>query len=126
MFPTSYRLIPCTRWDELKQTISFHSGLAEAGCFPTQYVILNGGKSFLLGTGEDGGQGRRKLMEALNEQPTGETPLCTTVASIIKQIQKFNIFLQSCDKKACIIIATDGEASDGDLGAAMTSLQVVG
>jgi hypothetical protein len=104
--------------------IFFHAGLAEAGCFPTQYVILGSGESFLVGTGQDGGIGFQKLKEAMKVPPIGDAPLCAMVATIAQEIRKFDTFLISNNKKACIIVATDGEASDGELGGAMTVLQV--
>ena len=126
---TLFRLLGCSRWEELKQTIKFQAGLAEAGCFPTEYRLLNSNGresegSFLLGTGEDGGMGYNKLMEKLEEKPDGETPLCAHLGEIIDEIRKFETFLNKTGKRAVIIIATDGEPSDGDLGVALTALQV--
>jgi hypothetical protein len=54
------------------------------------------------------------LAAVLDGTPSGVTPLCHHVLEVTKQI--------SAGKKAALIICTDGEASDGDITAALKPL----
>ena len=61
-------------------------------------------------------------MERFATTPLEETPLCSQVSQIISEIEIFSPMLIQQNKRATIIIATDGEPSDGDLGQLLTQL----
>jgi hypothetical protein len=84
---------------------------------------LNVYDPILIGTGADQGIGFRLLMERFQSKPVAETPLCSQVAQIINEIESFSPLLVQQQQRATIIIATDGEPSDGDLGQLLTKLQ---
>jgi hypothetical protein len=46
------KLIKCTRWSELSQTLKFHAELAEATKAPTEFRLLNGSDPVVVGMGE--------------------------------------------------------------------------
>jgi hypothetical protein len=77
----------------------------------------------LIGTGADKGIGLRILAERLNTKPMGESPLCAQMEHIIEEIEAFSPHLVQQQKRATLIIATDGEPSDGDLGKLLTRIQ---
>ena len=58
-----------------------------------------------------------------HKSPSGQTPLCKQIGEIILQIQAMEHALRSNGHKAVIIIATDGESTDGDIAAAMKPLE---
>ena len=63
-------------------------------------------------------------MEGILESgPSGGTPLCRHINEVIAKVRAMEASLRSSGQKACIIIATDGESSDGDVAAAMRPLQ---
>jgi len=53
------------------------------------------------------------------------TPLCRHIREIIEKIKSIEESLQSKGQKACVIIATDGESSDGDIAEAMRPLNLL-
>ena len=54
--------------------------------------------------------------------PGGGTPLCYHVAEIAKKIMTLAPDLRAAGKKATLVIFTDGQASDGDIAAALKPL----
>jgi hypothetical protein len=55
------------------------------------------------------------LVKRFQSEPLDETPLCAQLEQIVQEIEEFSPFLLQQHKRATIIIATDGEPSDGDL-----------
>jgi hypothetical protein len=53
----------------------------------------------------------------------GGTPLCRHIREVTAKIREMEPMLRQQGQRAAIIIMTDGEASDGDLAAAMAPLQ---
>ena len=51
------------------------------------------------------------------------TPLCANIRRVVENIQKYEDTLRACGQKACVIIATDGQSSDGDIIEAMKPLE---
>ena len=59
----------------------------------------------------------------MDSQPCGETPLCEHIREVVRHIQSVEEELRSNGQKACLVIASDGAASDGDITQAMKPLQ---
>lgn len=57
------------------------------------------------------------------ESPAGQTPLCHHIGEVIECIKAQERELRSTGRKACVVIATDGESTDGNLVDAMRPLQ---
>ena len=55
-----------------------------------------------------------RLMNKLDESPDGGTPLCRHVREIIQKILPMAPQLRASGQKVALIIATDGEPSDGE------------
>jgi hypothetical protein len=53
----------------------------------------------------------------------GGTPLCRHIREVTEKVKAMEADLRATGNKVAIIIMTDGEASDGDLAAAMKPLQ---
>lgn len=68
------KLVPCTRWNELTDSLRFHANLAELMKLPTEFRLLNFSKPVVVG-----GEGPSQLDTVLNLfdiSPAGGTPLC--------------------------------------------------
>lgn len=59
------------------------------------------------------------------ESPAGQTPLCHHIGEVIECIKAQERELRSTGRKACVVIATDGESTDGNLADAMRPLQAL-
>ena len=115
--------VPCSRYTELQECIGFHAGLANSARFPTSFRLLNNAGPIVIGGPGDDGTAYGRLMQALELPPSGGTPLCTHVRDFIDEVSRQAAALRSEGKRAKLIIATDGEASDGNLSAAMAPLK---
>ena len=58
----------------------------------------------------------------LEEQPAGQTPLCHHVRCVVRAIEALAPTLKAQGKRAAVIIATDGESSDGNITDALRPL----
>jgi hypothetical protein len=65
------------------------------------------------------------LLVALDKSPGGSTPLCKHIREVTQQIRGMESQLRAAGQKACVIIATDGESSDGDIITAMQPLRAL-
>jgi len=86
---------------------------------------LNGAAPVMLGRGDDGGRGYQTLLPLLDKSPAGLTPLCFHVAEIANQITALAPQLLANNQRVVVVIATDGEASDGNIAEAMAPLQAL-
>ena len=78
----------------------------------------------MLGIGpENDGVHLSQLEGYFNNSPGGRTPLCRHITEVTQEIRAIEETLRSNGQKAVIVIATDGESSDGDLITAMKPLQ---
>jgi hypothetical protein len=135
---------PSSRWAELGDFTRFHAGLAEAGKIESEFRLLNGSPPLLVGSGTDDGVNYRRLMEYMSNSPSGGTPLCYHISQVIAEIYRkfvlhpflryyFLLLLSFCPamvghlrntgQRVVVVIATDGESSDGDIAAAMRPFQ---
>jgi hypothetical protein len=73
---------------------------------------------------DDGDSTRFSLLKTiLDQSPSGGTPLCFHIREVIAEIRRMEPQLRATGQKACVIIATDGESSDGDIITAMQPLR---
>lgn len=119
-----YKMVKCSRWAELVDSLKFHSHLAHIANTPTEFRTLNMAEPVLLGTDQsDGEKTLNSFLELISESPGGQTPLCANIKDVIEKISSIQDVLRQQGQKACLIIATDGEATDGDLAEAMRPLE---
>lgn len=118
---SSTKLVPCTRWSELTDSLKFHASLASTLSVPTEFRLLNSHTPLILNNQSQ--DSYYQLLSMFDQSPTGGTPLCYHIQEVIKKIQPMTSFLRNSGQKAVIIIATDGESSDGDIANAMLPLQ---
>ena len=90
----------------------FHAELANAAGVLTEFRLLNGAPPIIVGR-PDGGENMRVLHGLLSGSPGGGTPLCRHINEVIAQIRVMEPHLRANGQRAVVVIATDGESSDG-------------
>lgn len=96
--------------------------LSECLGIPSEFRLLNGADPVIVGLEEDHGESMKFLREALMESPAGPTPLCTHITAVVQCIQSVEKELRANNQKAVVVIATDGESSDGNVAEALKPL----
>lgn len=117
--------VTCSRWAELHESIQFLAGLAHSSKHPTTFRLLNNASPITIGGPKDDGSAYGQLTEAMQLPPNGGTPLCAHMNAIVAEIAAMNAELRASNKKVKVIIATDGEPSDGDLSEALRQLKTL-
>jgi len=123
-------MVSCTRWEELCASIEWHAKLAiELGAW-TSFRLLNqaaGPRVVTVGTtvGSADAASANELgaiQQLIAGSPTGRTPLCAAIDAIVAELRQHEAQLRQRGQKAVVVIASDGEASDGDVAAALRPL----
>ena len=109
------KIIRCSRWTEMAESIKFHASLAYSLNMPSEFRLLNSAPPIRIGGSEGNPEGVAILNTFLNESPGGGTPLCRHIREVISLISELEPSLRSLGQKVSITIMTDGESSDGDL-----------
>ncbi|CAE7570993.1 unnamed protein product, partial [Symbiodinium microadriaticum] len=117
----AFKATKCSRWAELTDSLRFHATVAEKLGAPTEFRFLNGSYPIVVGIG-DGGEAYGRLMAQLAVSPGGMTPLCGHIREIVHHIRTIAPSLQHHQQRAVVVIASDGEASDGDVAAELRHL----
>ena len=112
--------ISCSRWEELASSITWHAELAAATNTPTTYHLLNhpgmgAQQTVTVSTTGD----LPNIQKTMSTSPTGMTPLCAQIRAVYQDIASQAASLRQAGKKALLVIASDGAASDGDVAAAL-------
>lgn len=122
------RYVSCTRWAELRECVLFHAELASRVGTRAEFLLLNavraegaGVKEFSIGLGDQGAEleHARTVMQA---PPCGGTPLCGAIREVVRRVRACAAELRARGEQAIVMIASDGEASDGDVRQAMQPL----
>lgn len=118
------KLVKCTRWTELVHTCRFMAEFAKESLAITEFRLLNGADPCIVGLDPtDDTESMRFITDAFEQTPAGQTPLCAQIHEIVAIISQLSDELRAKKAKACIIIATDGKSTDGDVVDAMKPLQ---
>jgi hypothetical protein len=122
-----YHLVKCSRFAELRESMHFHVGLAHAGFIPSEFRLLNATHPFRIGfdvnQSEQSHQAMQSLFALFDQEPNGGTPLCRHIYEIAAEIRNLAPVLQAQAQKALVMIATDGESSDGNVADALRQLE---
>ena len=115
-------MVPCSRWQELGTSINWHATLAARLRVPTEFRLLNnpGRAAQVIHVGHGNEQAEINMVnQSMETGPTGRTPLCAQLHQIYQQIAVQAENLRSQGRKALVVIASDGEASDGNVATAL-------
>jgi hypothetical protein len=116
----TYDLVRCSRWEELSQMIQFQVTLCQRGLIPAEFVFLNR-RSFI--PGPDGTSEADFVRNYITPLPQGGTPLCSKLGYIISRIRNLEAELRATGSVATVVIATDGESTDGDIRPVMAEFK---
>jgi len=120
---SNVKLVQCTRWAELQETVNYHVHMAALIKAPTTFRLLNNpgahigpqefsiaDKGFDLHLIENDLQIAKHTM--MNASPSGVTPLSSHVRDIRDLIMSMADDLNRQGKKITVVLATDGLPSD--------------
>ena len=115
---------PVSRWSELVDSMKFHLEVSKESNCNSVFRLLNGAPPLAIGGNRDIDNVNYATLNAvLNESPQGMTPLCAQIRAVIGQIQPLAGELRRNRQYAVVVIASDGEASDGNIVDAMRPLE---
>ena len=117
-----FRILTCSRWSELTDALKFHAQIAHAASAPTEFRLLNSSVPISIGT-DDGSNSLNVLLSTFEGSPNGGTPLCRHIKDVVSKISLIEHQLRANNQRACVMIATDGESSDGDIAEALKPLE---
>lgn len=117
------RVVSCTRWAELVSGLNFLVELSEKLGVVSEVRLLNGADPCIVGLGDDNGDGLQFAKTSFSESPGGQTPLCQHICAVVASLTLVADDLRRLNKKAVVIICTDGESTDGDVAVAMRPLK---
>ena len=122
----TFRKTACSRWDELGDVLQWHGATAAALGARTEFRLLNQPNNALKfiavgGTADDAGA-QWELGRAIKSSPSGSTPVCAAIAEVVAEIRAAAPSLRAAGKTVTVIVASDGEASDGDVAQALAPL----
>jgi len=117
----SIATVECTRWEEIKECVSYHAHIAALFNAPTVFSLLNN-PGVLVGSqrisiaerGQEYAQEDLRNMRSLinKVKPSGTTPLTDHILEIQISIRSMAPQLEKAGKKAVIVLATDGLPTD--------------
>ena len=116
------KIVRSSRWAELVDSMKFHAELAREGNLTTEFRLLNKSAPLVVSNSPQGQINYDKFLQCLHDSPSGGTPLCKHINDIVRQIQGMEDQLRQNGQRAVLVIATDGESSDGEIAAAMKPL----
>lgn len=117
------KIVGCTRWSELTDSLRFHAMLSEKLGVISDFRLLNGSMPLRLGPHDLVGDNLATLFHEFDKGPNGGTPLCMHIAQIVREVTQIKGQLMANNQKVCVVIATDGESSDGNVVQAMKALE---
>jgi len=115
------QIVDCTRWEEIKECVNYHSNLAALLLAPTVFRLLNdpGARvgsqefsvaEFQLNTVQDEQYNARVTMNKVS--PQGFTPLRDHIIELGNILRPMAPILRNNGQKAVLTIATDGKPTD--------------
>lgn len=112
------KMVPCTRWKEIQETVDEHSRMAGILQVPTVFRLLNppgNNRRQQFSIAERGEEFIEKDIEialtSMKSQPQGLTPLTSHVRDIRKNILELEPTLKESGARVVVVIATDGVPS---------------
>jgi hypothetical protein len=117
----SFKLVKCTRWSEIRQTVEYHAQMAHLLRAPTDFRLLNDpgrligpqifsiGKNGIIDIDKDLSIALKTIKKVY---PSGVTPLSEHIRDIRENIRNLEPTLRRNGTRVVIILATDGIPTD--------------
>eukprot|EP00545_Synedropsis_sp_CCMP1620_P011671 CAMPEP_0119008938 /NCGR_PEP_ID=MMETSP1176-20130426/4027_1 /TAXON_ID=265551 /ORGANISM="Synedropsis recta cf, Strain CCMP1620" /LENGTH=366 /DNA_ID=CAMNT_0006961359 /DNA_START=82 /DNA_END=1179 /DNA_ORIENTATION=+ len=114
---TDVKIVPGTRWEEIRETVNYHIRAASLLKAPTCFRLLNNPGSRvgpqIFSVADNNGLPPHEAIKILrNTNPSGGTPLRQHIEDIYAQISVIAPELVKTGSRAVIVIATDGLPTD--------------
>lgn len=118
----SYKVVQCTRWEEISESILYHTTLSRLMVAPTIFRFLNDPRGKICQQFSVAARSAdvteidkeckevRRIMKKAS--PGGYTPLCDQIIYLTKTIKPMSDYLSANGQKAVVTIATDGMPTD--------------
>jgi len=114
------KTVDCTRWEEIKESVTYHAQMADLLQAETWFKLLNdpgarvGPQQFEVASNQDttNNQVQHAINIMSNTSPGGVTPLTDHVSEIYMVVDSLRPQLEAEGKKVAIILATDGLPTD--------------
>jgi hypothetical protein len=125
-------MVRCSRWEELASSLLYHAKTAEELHAPTEFRLLNQPMSAcpqVVTVGDDAHGSTRaadnvEVVRAMvATPPLGRTPLCAQIRAVEARVRAMAPSLRRTNQRCVLVIASDGAATDGDVAAALSTLQ---
>lgn len=100
------KYLRCSRWEELIESMKFQFNVSFEGNIPSKFLFLNNETVY---------SNNDSHLNKMLKMTGGDTPLCKTINIIAEDIESYKDRLIELNKRVTVFIATDGEASDGDI-----------
>ena len=117
--PSKGKMVTCTRWDELQETMKFHLSVANDLQAPCTLRLLNPGHdgSQVLDCSDSnpevfGAQILSARTTIMQTYPGSGTPLSSHLHHVHHRIQSLAPELRARGQRVCIVLATDGLPTD--------------
>lgn len=114
------KMVPCSRWEEIRECVNYHVNMAGAIEAPTTFRLLNhpgatvGQQQFVVA--ENSQRTTEDVYAAQNiirgVKPSGCTPLTSHILEIQQEVKNLAPELRSKGQRVVIVIATDGLPTD--------------
>jgi hypothetical protein len=120
-------MVACSRLEEVGGSIHWHAELASRLRVPTEFRLLNppgyrAAQNVKVGLGDPINE-MKSITNFLAAGPTGRTPLCAQIREVHQEISSISDDLRRTGKKALVVIASDGAATDGSVSEALRPFQ---
>jgi len=109
------RTTPCTRWEEIKDCVSYHANMSQLLGAKTHFRLLNDPKvvpqNFTIG--ESGSTCQQLDSNLSKTNPCGLTPLTEHIHELERTIREMAPSMERMGQRAVIVLATDGLPMSG-------------
>ena len=111
--------VPCTRWEELKECVTYHAQMAALLQAPTKFILLNPPRNLpqSYDVAEMGPDMMEEELQSIfnvlsDSHPSGVTPLARHLQDIYKMLVPLQDSLRRQGQQVVVCLATDGLPTD--------------
>lgn len=119
--------VKCSRWSELGDSLTFHADAAAHLLAPTEFRFINAPGNgapqyYEAGAGNGIERDVATMAQMVRSEPTSRTPLNQQIREVARRVEAMVPALRRDGQRVAVIIASDGEATDGDVRGSLNEL----